>query len=139
MLRVGVVLDSEGGALTKLLPFFKLFIGGPIGSGRQWMSWIHHADMVGLLLLALDNANSSGPINGTAPNPMTNRDFGKVLGRTLHRPSFMWTPALAVRVRVGEAAILVVTGQRVLPRRALELGYSFQYPTLDAALAQILG
>ncbi|HTU19620.1 MAG TPA: TIGR01777 family oxidoreductase [Gemmataceae bacterium] len=138
MVRVGVVLDREGGALAKLLTPFKLGGGGPVGSGRQWMSWIHHADLIGLFLLALDNAEAKGPINGTAPNPVTNRDFGKVLGHVLHRPAFVWTPALALRILLGEAATLVTTGQRVLPRRALELGYSFQYPTLEAALTQIL-
>ena len=138
MVRVGVVLDKEGGALAKLLTPFKLGAGGPVGSGRQWMSWIHHADLIGLFLLALDNAEAKGPINGTAPNPLTNGDFGKTLGRVLHRPSFVWTPALALRVLIGEAGTLVTTGQRVLPKRALELGYSFQYPTLEAALDQIL-
>jgi uncharacterized protein (TIGR01777 family) len=139
MIRIGVVLDKEGGALAKLLTPFKLGAGGPVGSGRQWMSWIHHADLVGLFLLALDNTDAAGPINGTAPNPVTNREFGKVLGRVLHRPSFVWTPGLALRMLVGEAGDLIVTGQRVLPRRALGLGYSFEYPTLEAALTQILG
>lgn len=138
MVRVGVVLDKEGGALAKLLTPFKLGGGGPVGSGRQWMSWIHHADLIGLFLLAVDNAQAKGPLNGTAPHPVTNRDFAKTLGRVLHRPSFVWTPALALRVLLGEAATLVTTGQRVLPKRASELGYSFQYPTLEAALAQIL-
>jgi uncharacterized protein (TIGR01777 family) len=138
MIRIGVVLDKEGGALAKLLTPFKLGVGGPVSSGRQWMSWIHHADLIGLFLLALDRADAAGPINGTAPNPVTNRDFGKALGHALHRPSFVPTPGLALRVLLGEAATLVVTGQRVLPRRALGLGYSFQYPTLEAALAEIL-
>ncbi|HWG47240.1 MAG TPA: TIGR01777 family oxidoreductase [Gemmataceae bacterium] len=138
MVRVGVVLDKEGGALAKLLTPFKLGAGGPVASGQQWMSWIHHADLVGLFLFALDRAEASGPFNGTAPNPLTNRDFGKTLGHALHRPSFVWMPGLALRVLVGEAATLVETGQRVLPKKALKLGYSFQYPTLQAALAQIL-
>ena len=138
LVRVGVVLDKEGGALAKLLTPFKLGAGGPLASGRQWMSWIHHADLVRLFLLALDNPDATGPLNGTAPNPVTNRDFGKALGHVLHRPSFVWTPGLALRVLVGEAATLVETGQRVLPKRALGLGYSFQYSTLEAALAQIL-
>jgi uncharacterized protein (TIGR01777 family) len=139
MVRVGVVLDKEGGALAKLLTPFKLFAGGPVGSGRQWMSWIHHADLVGLFLLALDRDEARGPLNGTAPNPVTNRDFSKALGRALHRPSFMWTPGAVLRLGLGEVADVVVTGQRVLPKRALGLGYSFQYPTLKPALAQILG
>jgi uncharacterized protein (TIGR01777 family) len=139
MIRVGVVLDKEGGALAKLLTHFKMGAGGPVGSGRQWMSWIQHADLISLFLLALDNPEARGPINGTAPHPVTNRDFGKTLGRVLHRPAFVWTPGLALRVLIGEAATLVVTGQRVLPKRALGLGYSFQYPTLEAALTEILG
>jgi uncharacterized protein (TIGR01777 family) len=136
--RVGVVLDKEGGALAKLLTPFKLGVGGPIANGRQWMSWIHHADLVGLFLLALDNADAKGALNGTAPQPVTNREFGKTLGRVLHRPSFVWTPSLALRVLVGEAAGLIVTGQRVLPKTALLLRYSFQYATLETALTQIL-
>jgi uncharacterized protein (TIGR01777 family) len=136
--RVGVVLDREGGALAKLLTPFKLFAGGPAGTGRQWMSWVHHADLVGLLLLGLDREDAGGPVNGTAPHPVTNREFGKVLGRVLHRPSFFRTPGFMLRLALGEVADVIVTGQRVLPRRAQALGYAFQYPTVDAALAEIL-
>jgi uncharacterized protein (TIGR01777 family) len=139
LVRVGVVLDKEGGALAKLLTPFKLFAGGPVGKGRHWMSWIHHADMVGLFLLALDSAGAEGPLNGTAPNPVTNRDFAHALGRALHRPAFLPTPPLALRVLLGEVANVITTGQRVVPKRALSLGYTFRYPTLDAALAQVLG
>jgi uncharacterized protein (TIGR01777 family) len=139
LVRVGVVLDKEGGALAKLLTPFKLFAGGPAGSGRQWMSWVHHEDMTGLFLLALDHAEAQGPLNGTAPNPVTNRDFARALGRVLHRPSFFPTPGLALRLALGEVAGVVVEGQRVLPKRALALGYEYKYPTADAALAQILG
>jgi uncharacterized protein (TIGR01777 family) len=138
MVRIGIVLDREGGALAKLLTPFKLFAGGPVGGGRQWMSWIHHEDMTGLLLLALDHNDARGPLNGTAPNPVTNRDFGKALGRALHRPSFFPTPGFLLRLGLGELAHVVLTGQRVLPRRAQALGYSFKYPTADAALQQIL-
>jgi uncharacterized protein (TIGR01777 family) len=138
LVRVGVVLDKEGGALAQLLTPFKLGVGGPTGSGYQWLSWIHHADMVGLFLLALDNAAAVGPMNGTAPNPVTNKEFAKALGRTLNRPSFLPTPALALRVMLGEVAGLVTTGQRVLPRKALALGYAFRFPTIDAALTDIL-
>ncbi len=136
--RVGVVLDKEGGALAKLLTPFRLFAGGPVGNGRQWMSWIHYGDLINLFLFAIDNAQVQGPLNGTAPNPVTNREFSKALGRVLHRPSFVWTPQLALRIVLGEVADIVATGQRVLPKRALDLGYSFQYPMLDAALAHIL-
>jgi uncharacterized protein (TIGR01777 family) len=136
--RVGIVLDREGGALAKMLTPFKLFAGGPIGSGWQWMSWIHHADLVGLFLLPLSNPNATGPINGTAPNPVTNRDFARTLGRVLHRPAFFPTPAFALRLALGEVADVLAAGQRVLPRRGLELGYSFQFPTLEGALREIL-
>jgi uncharacterized protein (TIGR01777 family) len=138
-LRVGVVLDKEGGALAKLLTPFKLGAGGPVGSGKQWMSWIHHEDMTGLFLLALDNAEAKGPLNGTAPNPVRNHDFGRALGRALHRPAFMPMPGFALRLLVGEAAEVILTGQRVLPRRAQQLGYVFKYPTVDAALQEIVG
>jgi uncharacterized protein (TIGR01777 family) len=138
VVRVGIVLDREGGALAKLLTPFKLFAGGPVGSGKQYMSWIHHADMVGLFLLALDNAQAAGPLNGTAPNPVTNKEFSKALGRALHRPSFVWTPRLALRAALGEVADVVATGQRVLPRVPLSLGYQYQFPSIDAALADVL-
>jgi uncharacterized protein (TIGR01777 family) len=143
MVRTGVVLDKGGGALAKLLTPFKLGAGGPIGwtpwSGSQVMSWIHSHDIVGIFLLALDTPAATGPVNGTAPQPVTNRQFGKALGRALHRPAFLPTPPLALRALLGEVAGVVATGQRVLPKRALELGYQFRFPNLDAALADIVG
>jgi uncharacterized protein (TIGR01777 family) len=137
VVRIGVVLDRQGGALAKMLTPFKLFVGGPVGNGRQWMSWIHHEDMTGLLLLALDRNDATGPLNATAPNPVTNRDFSKALGRALHRPAFLPTPRFALRFGLGEVANVITTGQRVLPKRALGLGYQFQYPTIEAALQQL--
>jgi uncharacterized protein (TIGR01777 family) len=137
LVRVGIVLDKEGGALAKMLTPFKLYVGGPIGNGKQWMSWIHHEDMVGLFLLGLDHPQASGPLNGTAPNPVTNRDFSKALGRALHRPSFMPTPVLGMRVLLGEVANVVATGQRILPRVPLRLEYQYRFPTIDGALADI--
>jgi uncharacterized protein len=140
IVRIGVVLDKEGGALPQMLKPFKLLgIGGPTGSGKQWVSWIHHADLTGILLLALDNASAHGPINGTAPNPVTNRELARAQGRTLHRPSFLPAPAFALRLMLGEVAGVVTTGQRVVPRRASALGYSFQFPDIDGALKDILG
>jgi uncharacterized protein (TIGR01777 family) len=136
--RVGVVLQKDAGALSKLLTPFKLGGGGPIGSGKQWLSWIHYEDIVGILLLALDNPAAAGPINGTAPRPETNRDFGKALGRALHRPAFVPTPGFALRLLLGEAADMIVTGQRVIPKRALGLGYVFRFPGLDEALRDVL-
>jgi uncharacterized protein (TIGR01777 family) len=136
--RVGVVLDRSGGPLALMLTPFKLFVGGPVGSGRQWMSWIHFQDLVGLFLLGLDNSAAQGPLNGTTPNPVTNRDFSTALGRALHRPSFLPGPTFALKAWFGEVAQVITTGQRVLPRRALALGYSFRFPTIEAALADLL-
>src|SRR5262249_48902305 len=130
---------KEGGALKQMLTPFKLFVGGPVGNGKQWISWIHHDDLVGLILLALDDNRATGPLNGTAPQPVTNKEFAKALGRALHRPSFLPTPKLALRLMLGKVASLVTTGQRVLPRRALALGYSFKFADVDAALKDILG
>jgi uncharacterized protein (TIGR01777 family) len=135
--RIGVVLDPAGGALAKLLTPFKMFAGGPVGTGKQWMPWIHHEDLTGLFLLALDTPPCAGPLNGTAPNPVTNKDFSTALGHALHRPSVVWTPGFALRLLLGEAADVVTTGQRVLPKKALALGYTFKYPTLDVALKQM--
>ena len=135
MVRIGVVLDKAGGALAQLLTPFKFGGGGPVGSGRQWMSWIHHEDLVGLLLLALDKPEASGPMNGTAPKPVTNKEFAQALGRALHRPAFMPMPGFMMRLLIGEAADVVLTGQRVLPKQALALGYEFKFATIDAALA----
>jgi uncharacterized protein (TIGR01777 family) len=121
-----------------LLPF-KLFVGGKVGSGRQWVSWIHHADEVGLILLAIDRRELSGPLNATAPAPVTNAQLAKALGHALHRPSFMPTPAFALRLALGEVANVVTSGQRVIPKRAQEMGYAFRFPDLDGALRDILG
>jgi uncharacterized protein len=139
VIRVGVVLDRAGGALKQMLLPFKMFTGGPVGSGKQWVSWIHHDDLVGLILLGLDNPHASGPMNGTAPNPVTNKQLARALGRALHRPSFMPTPKFALRLMLGEVAGLVTTGQRVLPRKALEWGYTFKFPEIDGALRDVLG
>jgi len=138
IVRVGVVLDRGGGALAKMLTPFKLGVGGPVGSGKQWMSWVHNDDLAGIFLLALDNPAATGPLNGTAPNSLTNRDFSKALGRALGRPAFLPTPAFGLRVMLGQVAEVITTGQRVLPRRALELGYPFKYPVIELALADVL-
>jgi uncharacterized protein (TIGR01777 family) len=135
---VGVVLDKEGGALRKMLGPFKWFVGGPVGSGRQYVSWIHHDDLVGLILLALDNAAARGPMNGTAPHPVTNREFSSALGRALHRTSFMWAPGFMLRLTFGEVADVITKGQHVLPRKALGLGYTFKFPDVDGALKDVL-
>jgi uncharacterized protein (TIGR01777 family) len=138
-LRTGVVLDREGGALAKMLPFFKLGGGGPVAGGRQYMPWIHRDDLVGLQIAALEGGDAwTGPINGTAPETVTNRAFSKALGRVLHRPAIAPVPGFAVRVLYGDMAELVTEGQRVEPRRAQELGYRFRHPQLDEALRSTL-
>src|SRR4051794_9296300 len=137
--RTGLVLSKDGGLVKQLLIPFKLGVGGPIAGGEQFMSWIHIDDEVGLLLWALDNEGVSGTVNATAPNPVTNRDFSKALGRALYRPAFMPVPKLAVSAMRGrELADAVAGGARVLPRRALDLGYEFRHPELDEALASAL-
>ncbi|HLW68210.1 MAG TPA: TIGR01777 family oxidoreductase [Gemmataceae bacterium] len=137
--RIGVVLANDGGPLAKMLLPFKLGLGGRQGSGKQWFSWVHRDDVVGLIALALDNPVVSGPVNVTAPNPVTNKDFAKTLGRALGRPAFMPTPGFMLKLVMGDGAEIVLTGQRVLPKRAQECGYSFRFPELDGALAEILG
>ena len=139
LLRTGIVLSPEGGALAKLLPLFRLGFGGPVGSGRQWLSWIHVEDLCALVVHALDRAELIGPVNGTAPNPVRNRDFGRALGRALGRPALLPVPAFAMRLVLGEMAqALLLTGHRVVPRRALATGFRFAHPDLDGALADLL-
>jgi uncharacterized protein (TIGR01777 family) len=137
-IRTGVVLDREGGALAQMLTPFRLGLGGPIAGGRQWMPWIALDDELGILLAALDGDGWSGPINASAPNPVTNRQFSRALGRALHRPAIAPIPGLAIRALYGEMAGVVTTGVRMLPARALELGYGFSHPQLDEALAATL-
>jgi uncharacterized protein len=136
--RTGVVLDQDGGALAKMLPFFKLGVGGPVAGGEQYMPWIHVDDVVGLYLAAIDGDAWEGPINASAPEPVTNKAFSKALGRALHRPALAPVPGLAVRTLYGEMAEIVTKGQRVVPRRAQELGYAFQHADLDEALRSAL-
>ncbi|MEA2391320.1 MAG: uncharacterized protein QOK31_1429 [Solirubrobacteraceae bacterium] len=136
--RTGVVLDSDGGALKTMLPPFKLGVGGPVAGGRQYMPWIHADDVVGIYLAAIDGHSWSGPVNASAPEPVTNREFSKALGRALRRPAIAPVPGAALRLRYGEMAEIVTEGQRAVPRRALELGYAFRHPDLDEALASAL-
>lgn len=139
VVRTGVVLDPGGGALAKMLPPFKAGVGGPVAGGRQWMPWIHVDDLVGLYLAALDGAAWSGPLNGSGPEPVTNRDFSKALGRALHRPAVAPVPRLALRALYGEMEEIVTTGQRAVPQRPLAFGYRFAHPQLDEALRSALG
>jgi uncharacterized protein len=136
--RTGVVLDRRGGALGRMLLPFRAGLGGPVGGGRQYLPWIHAGDLAGIYLAAIDGAAWSGPVNATAPEPVTNRDFARALGRALRRPAVLPVPAAALRLLYGEMAQIVTTGQRALPQRALELGYRFAHPDLDEALRDAL-
>lgn len=140
LIRTGLVLDRDSGLLKQLLLPFKLGLGGPLASGEQYMSWIHVDDEVGLIVWALDDTSVSGVINATAPEPASNKDFSKALGRALGRPALLPTPkAAVVALRGPELAELVTGGARVLPRRAHDLGYSFRHPDLDEALGDLVG
>jgi uncharacterized protein (TIGR01777 family) len=136
--RTGVVLDKAGGALEKMLPPFKLGIGGPVAGGRQYLPWIHIDDLVGIYVAAIDGDSWGGPVNASAPEPVTNAVLAKALGRALHRPAFAPVPAFALRILYGDMAQIVTTGQRAVPKRPLALGYSFQHPELDEALRSAL-
>jgi hypothetical protein len=133
-LRLGVVLGPGGGALARMVPAFRAFAGGPLGSGTQWMSWIHRDDVIGLVIEALADARYHGAVNATAPHPVTNRDFARTLGAVVSRPAWLPTPGFALRLALGEMADMLLTGQRVVARRAAELGYAWRYETLTAAL-----
>ncbi len=137
-LRTGVVLDAHSGALAKMLPPFRLGVGGPVAGGQQYVSWIHLDDVIGLALTCCEDDRWSGPINATAPHPATNAELSRALGRALHRPSLLPVPGLAVRMLYGEMAELVTAGARVVPAKALVLGYAFKHPELDEALADTL-
>ncbi len=137
--RTGVVLDREGGALKKMLPPFQLGVGGPVAGGNQYISWIHREDLVGLIVAALEDEQWSGPFNGTAPEPVTNRELSHALGHALHRPSLLPVPGFALGLLYGEMAEIVTTGARVMPAKALVLGYDFRHPELDEALRSALG
>lgn len=137
--RMGIVLGPDGGALKQMLPPFRAGLGGPAGSGKQWVSWIHIEDVVELLIFALSHDEITGPVNATAPNPIRNAEFAALLGQTLGRPSLIPTPALALRLLFGEMAEAVLSSQRVIPEAALRAGYHFRFGDPGAALRHILG
>ena len=136
--RTGVVLSAQGGALEKMLPPFKLGVGGPVAGGKQYVPWVHLDDVVGAMLRCLDDDAASGPINLTAPNPVTNAELSKTLGRVLHRPAVLPVPGLALKALYGEMAMIVLTGQRAVPARLGELGYEYRHPRLEDALRDVL-
>jgi uncharacterized protein len=139
VLRIGLVLHPDGVALRRMVPLFRAGLGGPLGSGQQVMSWIHRDDAVSLIRHALATEELSGPVNATAPAPVTNREFAHALARALRRPALLPTPAFALRLALGEMSQAVLTGQRALPVRALDSGFRFAYPTLDSALRAFFG
>jgi uncharacterized protein len=139
ILRLGIVLGENGGALGKMLAPFSAFVGGPIGSGKQWFSWIHRDDVVKLIIAALTDTNMQGVYNATAPNPVTMTDFAQTLGTVMNRPSWLPVPNFALEALLGEGAMVVLQGQQVTPTNTLAQGFEFQYPTLKPALAAIVG
>jgi hypothetical protein len=136
--RTGVVLSPGGGALAKMLPFFKLGIGGPVAGGQQYVPWIHLDDVVGAFLHCLDHDGASGAVNLTAPNPVTNAELSRALGHALGRPAVLPVPGAAVKLLYGEMAEIVTTGQRAIPAKLGELGYTFRHPEIEAALKDVL-
>ncbi|MEF8799376.1 MAG: TIGR01777 family oxidoreductase [Candidatus Bipolaricaulota bacterium] len=138
VIRTGIVLSSKGGVLPRLQLPYKLFLGGPLGAGKQWYSWIHIIDEVRAIRFLLENEKAEGPFNLTAPNPKRNNEFGKELGKLMGRPSHLRVPGFLIRVLMGEASKLVLEGQKVRPTKLEELGFEFDYPALDEALEDLL-
>lgn len=138
IIRTGLPLSREGGVFPFFLLPFRFFVGGPLGSGRQWLPWIHIADEIGAIRFLMENEQAHGPFNLSAPNPVTNAEFSRTLGRVMRRPSLMRVPAFALRLALGELSTLMLSGQRQIPRRLLDMGYRFRFPELEAALRDLL-
>lgn len=137
LVRIGGVLEFDGGALPQMIIPFKFFLGGPIGSGRQWFSWIHRDDVVGIIKYSLENESIAGPVNLTAPIPVTNKEFSDALGRALGKPSWLSVPGFIVKLTLGELGGVLLTGQRVSPEKVLKAGYQFKYTEVNEALRVI--
>ena len=139
LLRTGIVLGKNGGALNKMLPLFKMYLGGRIGNGKQWMSWIHINDLIGIILYCINHDNLKGAVNGTSPNPVTNQVFTKTLGMILKRPTIFPMPVLAVKLLMGKMGEeLLLAGKKIRPKKALDAGYIFKYKTLEEALINVV-
>jgi hypothetical protein len=138
ILRFGIVLGANGGALGQMIPLFKKFVGGPIGNGKQWFSWVHVDDLTEVFSFLLKHPELSGPFNICSPKPVRNKELAKALGKSLHRPSFISTPAFMVRLVLGEFGSVILQGQRVLPTRLLENGFVFRHHEIDEAIATIV-
>jgi len=137
--RFGIVLGEKGGALGQMIPLFKKFIGGPIGNGRQWFSWVHIKDLAEAFVFLMKHPEISGPVNLCSPNPLQNKDLARALGKALHRPSFMPAPGFMIKLVLGEFGSVILEGQRVIPRRLLDSGFAFHYLDIDQALRNLLG
>jgi uncharacterized protein (TIGR01777 family) len=137
--RFGIVMGEKGGALSQMIPLFKKYIGGPIGSGKQWFSWIHIKDLAEAFVFLIKHPEISGPVNVCSPNPVRNKDLAKALGKALHRPSFIPAPGFMVKLVLGEFGSVILEGQKVIPRRLLENGFVFQYADINKALQSIPG
>jgi len=137
-MRIGVVLGPGGGAIAAMKKFFSFFIGGPVGSGKQWWSWIHRDDLINLIVHCVDN-KVEGVVNATAPNPVRQKDFAKAMGEAMKRPSFMPAPAFAIKAALGGFSVELLSSKQVLPKKALDLGFHFQYPEVGPALKEVLG
>jgi uncharacterized protein (TIGR01777 family) len=136
--RFGIVMGEKGGVLSQMIPLFNKYIGGPIGSGKQWFSWVHIKDLAEAFTFLLKHPEISGPVNICSPNPVRNEDLAKALGKALHRPSFIPAPAFMVKLALGEFGSVILEGQRVIPKRLLDSGFAFQYPEIDKALQEIV-
>ncbi len=139
IIRTGVVLDMAGGAFPRMLVPFRMFVGGPIGMGLQWFPWIHFLDEADAIRFLIENEPAGGPFNLTAPNPLRNRDFVRIIGRVMSRPAFAPVPSPVLKLVFGEMATVLLDGQRVIPERLQELGYEFKFPTAEEALRNLLG
>ena len=138
IIRTGVVLSRAGGAFPKMILPFKFFAGGPLGSGKQWTPWIHITDQVRAIKFVLDNPHANGPFNLSAPNPVTNQQFSEILGATMRRPAFMPAPSIAMKTLLGEMSTILLDGQRVVPQKLEQMGFTFTYPTLREALRNLM-
>jgi uncharacterized protein (TIGR01777 family) len=137
--RFGIVMGERGGALSQMIPLFKKYVGGPIGSGKQWFSWVHIKDLAEAFIFLLKHPEISGPVNVCSPNPVRNKDLAKALGSALHKPSFIPAPGFMVKLVLGEFGSVILEGQRVIPKRLLENGFVFQFPDIEKALQGIVG
>jgi uncharacterized protein len=136
--RFGIVLGKNGGAIGQMLPLFKYFLGGPLGNGRQWFSWVHMQDLAEAFIFLLQHTEISGAVNICSPQPVRNSELGKAIGKVMHRPSFMPAPGFMIKLILGEFGSVLLKGQRVIPRRLLDAGFKFKYPNIEDALKSII-